>query len=287
MRRIFLDCLRNTGGNAAIAFALALVPIVGATGIAIDYSRAYRVQADLQYSVDAAALAGAAELSGESIEAAVDAAMSANFGDGAGDYDVGHDLDIQSDTVTVTANATVPTTIGAIFLGEVPVSASATAFHGAPVRIVDLQVTEFNSNAWDANSIYWYIVPEDGGVPAEEDLHLFLSNDPDNPAPEVPGPIQIGVNQQIGFALVNVTGGIHSYGNNSFGQPPGSVNRFYSHLAPENLHTAGHSDCTGGTVQHGWDDNGGGVDDNDFDDAVYEFSCQTVRVDPTTVFLLR
>ena len=181
----------------------------------------------------------------------------------------------------------MPTTIGGIFRDEVPVSAAATAFHGRPVRIVDLQITEFNADAWDANSIYWYIVPEDGGEPAPEDLHLLLSNDPNHPAPEVPDPIQIGVNEVLGFALVNVTGGVNPYGSNSYGQPAGSVHTFYSHLEPENNQTAGNSDCSLGAVEHAWDDNGGGSDDNDFDDAVYEFSCTVVRTDPTTVYLLK
>ena len=79
----------------------------------------------------------------------------------------------------MSAKATVPTTIAAIFRDELPVSASATASRGNPVRIVDVSVTNFNSDAWDANSIYWYIIPEDGSLPADADLHLLLSNDPD------------------------------------------------------------------------------------------------------------
>ena len=287
MRQFFRSFMRDDRGNVAIVFTLAAIPVIGGAGVMIDYNRASRVQADLQYSVDAAALAGATEVASPEISKAVDDYMAANLGDAVDAYDVTHQIEIEPDTVTVSAQAVVPTTIGAIFRDNLPVAASATAVHGTPVRIVDLQVTEFNADAWDANSIYWYVVPEDGGEPAPEDMHLFLSNDPRNPAPEEPEPIQIGADDVLGFALVNVTGGVRSYGRNSYGQPRGSVHKFYSHLEPENLRSVGSADCSSGTVEHAWDDNGGGTDDNDYNDAVYEFSCTSVRTDPTTVYLLR
>ena len=99
--------------------------------------------------------------------------------------------------------------------------------------------------------------------------------------------IQIGVDQQIGFALINVTGGVHPYGKNSYGDHVHSIHKFYSQQSPENLHMAGYDDCSSGTVQHAWDDNGGGSDDNDYNDAVYDFACETVQTDPKTVVLIR
>ena len=87
--------------------------------------------------------------------------------------------------------------------------------------------------------------------------------------------------------MVNVTGGIHPYGKNSYGQHVHSVHKFYSHKQPENMHSSGSSDCTTGTVEHAWDDNGGKTDDNDYNDAVYEFSCKVVQTDPTSVYLIR
>lgn len=44
------------GGNVAIIFGLASLPIICATGAAIDYSRANSVKADMQAALDAAAL---------------------------------------------------------------------------------------------------------------------------------------------------------------------------------------------------------------------------------------
>jgi Flp pilus assembly protein TadG len=44
-------------GNVAILFALAIVPVMGAMGAALDYSRANAYRTDMQKAVDATALA--------------------------------------------------------------------------------------------------------------------------------------------------------------------------------------------------------------------------------------
>jgi Flp pilus assembly protein TadG len=46
-------------GGVAVTFALALVPIVAAAGIAVDYGRAASVKTALQAALDSAALATA------------------------------------------------------------------------------------------------------------------------------------------------------------------------------------------------------------------------------------
>jgi Flp pilus assembly protein TadG len=278
---------RNQRGNVAMIFGLAAVPIVGIAGVAIDYGRASHFHTILQSAVDASALAGATQVKPPVIKATAGDYLTASLPGGLSVNQVAYSVDVQSGDVTVSATAKVPTTIASLFMSEMPVSAKATASRGQPVRIIDLAVTNFNADAWDANSIYWYIVPKGGGLPADENLHLLLSNDPAHPAPKVPDSIQIGVDDQIGFALFNVTGGVHPYGPNSYGKPQGSVNKFYSQQEPENLKIAGQPDCKAGTVQNAWDDNGGGTDDNDYNDAVYDFSCNTVQTDPKTVMLIR
>jgi len=57
MLRDRLAEFRGAGGNVAITFALALVPLVYAIGSAVDYSRANSIKAALQAAVDATALA--------------------------------------------------------------------------------------------------------------------------------------------------------------------------------------------------------------------------------------
>ena len=145
-------------------------------GLAVDYSRAYRVQSHLQTAVDAAALAGATEATDDPVARTVRSYLVTQLPKKMDDTKVAHTLEVNAATITVSARATVPTTLGAIFQKQMPVSAKAVAQRGKPVRIVELDVTNFNADAWDANYIYWYIVPKDGGEPKPEDMHLFLSN---------------------------------------------------------------------------------------------------------------
>lgn len=52
------------GGNVAITFAIATLPILGFVGAAVDYSRANSVKAAMQTALDSTAL-NAVEGSGE------------------------------------------------------------------------------------------------------------------------------------------------------------------------------------------------------------------------------
>src|SRR5271169_4873440 len=45
-------------GNIAVIFSIALIPIIGAIGIAVDWSMANKVQASIQKALDAAVLVG-------------------------------------------------------------------------------------------------------------------------------------------------------------------------------------------------------------------------------------
>jgi Flp pilus assembly protein TadG len=50
--------LSRTGGNVAMTFAIAAVPVTGVAAAAVDYSRAAMIQSQLQAALDAALLAG-------------------------------------------------------------------------------------------------------------------------------------------------------------------------------------------------------------------------------------
>jgi hypothetical protein len=63
----FID---SSAGGVAVIFSLALLPILGATGAALDYSRATANRASLQNAADSAALAGAAAPAGQKIQTA-------------------------------------------------------------------------------------------------------------------------------------------------------------------------------------------------------------------------
>jgi Flp pilus assembly protein TadG len=59
LRDLVVRLIRHSDGSLAPTFALALVPMVGAVGVAVDYSRANNVKAGLQATLDAAVLAAA------------------------------------------------------------------------------------------------------------------------------------------------------------------------------------------------------------------------------------
>ena len=50
----------DRSGNVASTFALSILPLVGLAGAAVDYSRATKLQSNLQQITDAAALSAAA-----------------------------------------------------------------------------------------------------------------------------------------------------------------------------------------------------------------------------------
>jgi Flp pilus assembly protein TadG len=57
MRDMFARFLRDRRGGVAPMFAIAIIPVIGLTGAAIDYSRANSVRTGMQAAIDATALA--------------------------------------------------------------------------------------------------------------------------------------------------------------------------------------------------------------------------------------
>jgi hypothetical protein len=73
---------RDTSGNVAVFFALALIPVMGAVGAAVDYSRANSAKVSLQAALDSAALILAKEVatvSSTQINEKATAYVKANF----------------------------------------------------------------------------------------------------------------------------------------------------------------------------------------------------------------
>ena len=71
---------RSRTGNVAILFALLSIPMIGATGVAIDYARAQSMQTRLRTALDAAVLAGVNQETGHQVDRA-QAVFSLNFRD--------------------------------------------------------------------------------------------------------------------------------------------------------------------------------------------------------------
>lgn len=100
-------------GGIQILLGLALIPLMGGIGLAIDASRGYLVKARLSEAVDAAALAGARSLHLDTWQEDVNRFFAANFPTGYLDATL-QPLTIASNsedqTLEVVAQASVPTT---------------------------------------------------------------------------------------------------------------------------------------------------------------------------------
>ncbi len=151
---------RDDRGVTAVIFSLALLPILGAAGAAVDYTRAINVRADLQKAVDAAALqAVSTRKHGETFDApgmfkahyrnrvTPNAPAVAGAWSGPTSY-------------TVTAEVTVPTTIASIIMPTMRVAVTATA--EAIWRFTRTEIEGFNMSpeAADYNELYAYCYKE-------------------------------------------------------------------------------------------------------------------------------
>ena len=148
-----------SGGSVTTVFAIATVPLIGITGLAVDFARIAQTRTALQSAADTAALAGAAARFGTSTQVSdssdISSAVGQSFYNSYANYNTAS-LPFNTGvtaattavqvtpsptavpiTVTGTATATVPTTLLAIWAPTVNVSATAaataSAVSGGPV----------------------------------------------------------------------------------------------------------------------------------------------------------
>lgn len=106
----------DRSGNVMMLFGLALVPILGLTGVAVDYARATNARASLSAAIDSAALMAArdaAKLTDAELRTRIDGWIRANL---SGDAATGFSgatvaIDRTARTVSITATATVTTSL--------------------------------------------------------------------------------------------------------------------------------------------------------------------------------
>jgi hypothetical protein len=147
---------KDDRGVTAVIFSLALLPILGAAGAAVDYSRAINVRAALQKAVDAAALqAVSTRKHGQAFDAAgmfvglYQNRVTPNAPQVEGGWS-------GPSSYTVSAQVTVPTTIFSIFQPTMEVRVTATA--EAIWRFTRTEIEGFNMSpeAADYNELYAY-----------------------------------------------------------------------------------------------------------------------------------
>ena len=140
---------RNCSGGTAVLTALAIVPLVGFTGLAVDATRGYMLRSQLGYALDAAGLAGGRDIFSDNLQGTVESFFRANFPDGYMDASLtGPQLVVgnNSETLTVSASATIPTTFMRI-LGNEEMTVSATTTVNREVKGLELTLVMDNTGS--------------------------------------------------------------------------------------------------------------------------------------------
>lgn len=238
-----LRAFRNARrGAVAVLFAVMMIPLLLATGAAVDFARVEITRTSLQSVVDGAALAGASALNLANGSTNASAVATDYFTKGVASLATtatvsGPTVSIPSSIeVTVSATATLQYSFMSL-IGRsltIPITASA---EGPPYVIQVTKTGGFTSSAYDSDSVYFYIVTSAGVPSTTASMNLLFTNDPsvdpnyqtDNGTAKA---IRVNANDQIGFALVNKTGGITYYSPNGYGAAGNSVHSFYSSVSP-------------------------------------------------------
>ena len=124
-------------GNVALTFALAVVPVIGMVGAAVDYSRANSVQADLQAALDSTALMlskEAATVNSTQLQTDTTSFFNALFNrPGTQNITIGATYSTTGGSqVVVNGSAGVPTDfVGILGLNSITVTGSSTAKWGS------------------------------------------------------------------------------------------------------------------------------------------------------------
>jgi Flp pilus assembly protein TadG len=135
----------HTQGNAAVIFALLLVPMVGAVGAAVDYSQANSMKSSMQAATDATALgllSQASSLTSAQLNSTATSRFTANFNRPATNVTVSASYSSQSGVVTVNASASSATTfLGSMGIRSVAVSTVSKASMAQKIWPVCVMIT--------------------------------------------------------------------------------------------------------------------------------------------------
>jgi Flp pilus assembly protein TadG len=144
------EFLKDRRGVTALTFALLLVPIMGMTGLVVDYSIASNERSKLQDAADAAALAGASIFTGanaSAAEARARAYLKANLGAEADTIAVTFKFDAKNHNVTANLSGQTSTMFMHL-LNQNNVSVGVTSTALAPLKPTTASIT--------VDSVYGY-----------------------------------------------------------------------------------------------------------------------------------
>jgi Flp pilus assembly protein TadG len=141
-------CVRDQRGSVSVIFAMGLIVILGAAGLAIDYSRGERLKSQMQNSLDAAVLAGAVADAGREIETAQRRLQAAGLPGVTASFSVA-----PSGEVSGQATARLPTSLlAAMGLHSLRVTTSSSAVRNAAGRVCVLVLDPSASQALIVNN---------------------------------------------------------------------------------------------------------------------------------------
>ena len=147
---------RDQRGNVAMMFGLALVPLMGVVGVAIDYSRASNARQALNSAIDSAALMAARDaqkLSDADLRTRINAWIKDNLPpDVKGEYDSATiTIDRTARTIKIAAKANVPTTITNL-LGKTVLPVSSTSQSTWGTNTIELALVLDNTGSMAQNN---------------------------------------------------------------------------------------------------------------------------------------
>ncbi|PRD49683.1 TadE/TadG family type IV pilus assembly protein [Phyllobacterium myrsinacearum] len=146
--RNFKQFLKDKRGATAMTFGLLLVPLLGITGLAVDYTMASNERANLQNAADSAALAGASIFTGGNAQAAEDRArafLRANLGDKASAVSINFSAKDQKVTVDL-GGQTNTAFMHLLNQNKVQIGVTSSAF--APLKPSSASITVGDVYGW-------------------------------------------------------------------------------------------------------------------------------------------
>ena len=150
---MILRFLQNRRGSITAWAALALIPMLGFTGLSVDGARAYLIKSRLSQAVDAAALAGGKAVNTGDITPDVNKYFNANYPTNYLDSTVTGPTTVISENntlVTVTASATVPATFARL-IGHESITINARSVVHRSIRGMELALVMDNTGSMRSN----------------------------------------------------------------------------------------------------------------------------------------
>lgn len=147
------DFARSESGMTLPLLAVSMVAITGMTGLAVDVGRMQLVQSKLQFSLDAAGLAGGSTVSTTSLNSEVSKYLNVNFNGYLGSTLTGTNVSVDSTNtiITLSATATLPSTFMSV-LGVNTLTVNANSQISRAVTGLELVMVLDNTGSMSASA---------------------------------------------------------------------------------------------------------------------------------------